>query len=165
MLVFVYVIEETAWSDLISSSASKLLRIVLKTPSQGSFPQGRQDLMILPWGKHYTLILIPANCQRRIGWFLISSLLLCNSYGLLELSTSLIRKTPLKTSKKGNHPLQQYFLFRLSLSRKGLVFYRKYTVWFYGKIFSNEQPTFNYSSKFYSACLLKYAIVCDFQNV
>lgn len=165
MLVFVYVIEKTAWSDLISSFASKLLRIVLKTPILGSFPQGRQDLMILPWGKHYKLILIPANCQRRIDWFLISCFLLCNSCGLLVLSTSLIRKTPPKTSKKVNHPFQQYFLFRLSLSRKTLVHYRKYTVWVHGKIFCNEQPTLNYFSKFYCVYLLKCAIVCDFQNV
>lgn len=99
-------------------------------------------------GKYHTLLLIPANCQRRIEWLLISNLHLCNGPALLVLSTSLIRKTPLKTSKKVSHPFQHCFLFSLP-GAESAWHSAGNTVWFCGKICSDEQRTLHYSSDFY----------------
>lgn len=107
-----------------------------------------------PRGKHYVLVLFPANCQRRMEWLLISNLHLCNGPGLLVLSASLIRKTPLKTSKKGSHGSSIIF-FQACLWAENVWHSTGNTGWFHGKILSSEQRMLNYSSTFYSVYLLK----------
>lgn len=54
---------------------------------------------------------IPANCQG-LEQLLICHLQVCNGPGLLLLSASPIRKTPLKTNKKASY-IFQYCILRL----------------------------------------------------